>query len=105
MPTGGVAVGNVKGNFNFSDTFAAATESGSISTTRTGWAAGGGMEVGVAGPWTVKVEYLHVDLGSASTTSTNLRAFTPSIAFPQNPFTHSVDLTANILRVGVNYRF
>jgi outer membrane immunogenic protein len=102
--TGGLAVGNVNGSFNFTDTFAAATESGAISTTRTGWAAGGGVEVGVQGPWTVKVEYLHVDLGSASTTSTNLNTVGFG-AFPQNPFTHTIDLTADIVRAGVNYRF
>jgi len=103
--TGGVAVGEVKGSFTFTDTFATALESASISKTRSGWTLGGGVEVAVAGPWSFKVEYLHVDLGSASTTSTNLTAFTPAIAFPTNVYTHSADLKSDIVRAGLNYRF
>jgi outer membrane immunogenic protein len=102
--TGGLAVGDLKGKFSFTDTFGA-TESGSISATKTGWTFGGGIEVGVRGPWTVKVEYLLVDLGSASTTSTNLNVPMYGGAFPTNPFTHGVDLTASIVRAGLNYRF
>jgi outer membrane immunogenic protein len=52
----------------------------------------------------VKAEYLHVDFGSIPTTSTNLTAFTPPIAFPTNVFTHSVHLTDDIVRLGLNYR-
>jgi outer membrane immunogenic protein len=102
--TGGLAASDVKGKFSFTDTFGA-TESGSASSTKTGWTFGGGVEVGVQGPWTVKVEYLRVDLGSASTTSTNLNVPMYGGPFPTNPFTHSVDLTASIVRAGLNYRF
>ena len=38
-------------------------------------------------------------------TSTNLRAFTPSFAFPANVYTHSMDLHADIVRAGLNYKF
>ena len=103
--TGGLAVAQVKGDFLFTDTFATANESASINKTRAGWALGGGVEWGVAGPWSFKAEYLHVDFGSESTTSTNLTAFTPPIAFPTNTFTHSVRFSDDIVRVGVNYRF
>jgi outer membrane immunogenic protein len=101
--TGGLAVGDLKGKFSFADT-AGATESGSISSTKAGWTFGGGIEVGMQGPWTVRVEYLRVDLGSASTTSANL-SVAGGPAFPTNPFTHGVDLTASIVRAGLNYRF
>jgi outer membrane immunogenic protein len=103
--TGGLAVADVKSNFTFTDTFATATESGSISRTKAGWTAGGGIEYALMNGWSVKAEYLHVDLGSETVTSTNLRAFTPSIAFPTNIFTHSVDLHADIVRAGLNYKF
>jgi outer membrane immunogenic protein len=103
--TGGLAVARIKGDFTFTDTFATALETASISTTKTGWTVGAGAEVGLQGPWSLKVEYLYVNLGSVSTTSTNLTAFTPPIAFPTNVFTHSMDLKANIVRVGLNYRF
>jgi len=55
----------------------------------------------------VRGEYLRVSFGSSSTTtSTNLVAFTPRIAFPTNVFTHSVgDLSANVFRAGFNFYF
>ena len=103
--TGGLALTNLKGNFTFTDTFATAAESGSVSSTKAGWTIGGGVEAGLGGGWSLKAEYLYVDFGSVSTTSTNLTAFNPAIAFPTNVFTHSTDLKANIARVGLNYRF
>ena len=103
--TGGAAIAEVKGNFNFTDTFAAATESAAIRDTRVGWTAGAGTEYAVGNGWSLKAEYLYVDLGRASATSTNLAAFVPAIAFPSNVYTHSVDIKSNIVRVGVNYKF
>ena len=103
--TGGLAVSNLKGNFTFTDTFGPAAESASFNTTKAGWTAGGGVEVGLGGNWTAKAEYLYLDFGAESVTSTNLTAFVPPIAFPTNTFTHSADLKANIARAGVNYRF
>ncbi|MCP3444960.1 outer membrane protein [Bradyrhizobium sp. CCGUVB14] len=103
--TGGAAIADVKGNFNFTDTFATATESAAIRDTRVGWTAGAGTEYAFGGGWSFKAEYLYVDLGRASTTSTNLAAFTPAIAFPTNVYSHSVDIKSNIVRVGVNYKF
>ena len=104
--TGGAAFTTLKGNFAFSDTFATAAESGSVSNTKTGWTAGGGVEAGFWGNWSIKAEYLYVDFGRVSANSTNLTAFgPPPIAFPTNVFTHSADLKASIARVGLNYRF
>lgn len=103
--TGGLAVGNVKGSFVFTDTFATAAESAAISATRVGWTAGAGGEYALMNGWSLKGEYLYVDLGRATTTSTNLTAFVPPIPFPTNVFTHSVNLRSNIVRVGLNYKF
>jgi hypothetical protein len=50
--------------------------------------AGVGGEYALMNGWSVKAEYLYVDLGRVSTTSANLTAFTPPIAFPANVFTH-----------------
>jgi len=102
--TGGLAVANVKANFLFTDTFAAATESASISTTRYGWTAGAGAEYALMNGWSIKAEYLYDDLGRASTTSNNLTlvGVTP---LPLQTFTHTVDLRSNIGRVGINYKF
>jgi outer membrane immunogenic protein len=104
--TGGLAVANVKSNFLFTDAFPVTpgvSESASISTTRYGWTAGVGGEYALMNGWSVKAEYLYVDLGRASTTSTNL-TLSPD-TFPTNVFTHSVDLRSNIVRVGLNYKF
>ena len=102
--TGGAAIAEVKGNFNFTDTFAAATESAAIRDTRVGWTVGAGTEYAVGNGWSLKAEYLYVDLGRASTTSTNLTTVAFG-AFPSNVYTHSVDIKSNIVRVGVNYKF
>jgi outer membrane immunogenic protein len=103
--TGGLAVTNLRSSFLFTDTFATAHESASFDSTRAGWTIGGGGEMLLSGNWSVKLEYLFVDFGNGSTTSTNLTAFTPSIAFPTNVFTHNADLQAQIVRAGINYKF
>lgn len=100
--TGGAAIAEVKGNFNFTDIFGA-TESAAIRDTRVGWTAGVGGEYAVGNGWSLKSEYLYVDLGRATTTSTNLAAFGGT--FPASVFTHSVDIKSNIVRVGANYKF
>ncbi|MCP3466141.1 outer membrane protein [Bradyrhizobium sp. CCGUVB23] len=99
--TGGAAIADVKANFNFTETFYPATESGTIRDTRVGWTAGVGGEYAVGNGWSLKAEYLYVDLGRATTTSTNITGASTS----SNVFTHSVDLKSNIVRVGVNYKF
>ena len=102
--TGGLAVADLKASYLFTDTFAAASESASISSTRYGWTAGVGGEYALLNGWSIKAEYLYVDLGRASTTSTNLIS-TLRGADPTNVFTHTVDLRSNIGRVGINYKF
>lgn len=103
--TGGAAISELKANYRFTDTFATALETGSISSTRLGWTVGAGGEYAFGNGWSAKAEYLYVDLGSASVNSTNLTAFTPPIAFPTNVFTHTIELRSNIARVGLNYKF
>jgi outer membrane immunogenic protein len=100
--TGGLAVADVKSNFLFTDGFAA-MESAAISTTKAGWTAGAGAEYALMNGWSIKAEYLHVDLGSSSVTSTNLNiAGAPA---PTNVFTHTIDWRSDIVRVGLNYKF
>ena len=40
--------------------------SGTVDETKTGWTAGVGLEYAFLGNWTAKIEYLHVDLGTAT---------------------------------------
>ena len=77
--TGGLAVGGVKN---------AITGAGESSTTKAGYALGGGVEAALAGPWTAKVEYLYADLGRTSA-----------------PLGSDVRSKTNTVRAGVNYRF
>jgi outer membrane immunogenic protein len=94
--TGGLAVANVRSSYLFTDAFGS-SESASISTTRYGWTAGAGGEYALLNGWSIKAEYLYVDLGRASTTSGSPIA--------NQPFTHTVNLRENIGRVGINYKF
>ena len=103
--TGGFANGNVETNATFTATtafaggpvIASASTAASTNATKTGWVVGGGAEWAISGPWTAKVEYLYMDLGT----------FNNSFGGP-GPFTlvtTSSRITDNILRAGVNYRF
>lgn len=106
--TAGWAVTNLKYASLFTDTFASALESGGLKENRLGWVVGGGVEIQWIHHLSFKGEYLRADFGTASSTSTNLTAFpsvVPEPTFPQNPFTNSVYLHANIVRGGVNFHF
>jgi outer membrane immunogenic protein len=98
--TGGVALGEVDTNASFVRTPSfgtAATAAASASTTRVGWTIGAGAESVISGPWTAKVEYLYVDLGTVGNTFTGVGANTT--------LTSNSHVTDNIGRVGINYRF
>jgi outer membrane immunogenic protein len=103
--TGGIAATNLNYQALFTDTFATAHENAGVEEKRKGWIGGAGMEFRVSHHWSIKGEFLHADFGQVQTTSTNLTAFTPPIAFPQNIFTHNADLTSHFFRGGLNYRF
>lgn len=103
--TGGFAAANFKYQAVFTDTFATAHENGGVDQKRKGFTGGGGAEYRLSHHWSLKAEYLFADFFQGQTTSRNLTAFTPPIAFPTNQFTHNADLTAQIYRGGLNYRF
>ncbi|MFO1108833.1 MAG: outer membrane beta-barrel protein [Bradyrhizobium sp.] len=98
--TGGLAVAD----YNFTQTSffpnCPCGVSTSVTGTKAGWTAGGGVEYAFTPAWSVKAEYLYVDLGSASF-SDNLAAG----GFPAASFTHNTRLTESIGRFGVNYRW
>jgi len=83
--TGGLAVGDVQAWD--------ALYPASGSDFRAGWTVGAGVEAGITKNWTVKLEYLYVDLGSKQTFNV-----VPSVP-------ETVSFTANIIRVGANYKF
>jgi outer membrane immunogenic protein len=85
-------------------------------STRAGWTVGAGAEVAIDHNWSVKLEYLYVDLGhvggnggAAGTTISNALN-TPSLGFntvttTTLASTFNSRFSENILRVGLNYRF
>lgn len=77
--TGGLAYGGVKQSVS---------GVGSSNDTKAGWTVGGGVEYAIAGPWTAKVEYLHVDLGRADSVLGSTTSY-----------------RSDIVRAGLNYRF
>jgi len=90
--TGGLAYGEV----NTNESIGVIPSAFSSNTTNVGWTAGGGIEGAIGGNWTAKLEYLYVDLGTASGSFT-----LPST----NIISYSSKITDNIVRVGINYRF
>jgi outer membrane immunogenic protein len=65
-----------------------------------GWTVGAGIEYLFAPCWSAKVEYQHFDFGSRTATLVATQGI-----FVGNPFRFSNDLTADALKIGVNYHF
>jgi outer membrane immunogenic protein len=102
--TGGLAFGQVRSATAVSFTSTTDAYAGSTDTTRAGWTAGAGGEWMFAPNWSVKAEYLFVDLGTVGYNNVCITAvcapFTP-------PPSYQTDLRVreNIARIGVNYHF
>jgi outer membrane immunogenic protein len=89
--TGGLAIAQLKGNsvnFFLNDASCIA----GFSETRTGWTVGGGLEYALSNHFSVKVEGLYADLGTAS--ATNARGCGATF---KN--------TVTVGRAGLNYKF
>jgi outer membrane immunogenic protein len=105
--TGGLAVGQVRSSSV--STFSATGDAyaGSNDDTRVGWTVGGGGEWMIAPQWSIKAEYLYVDLGKSTYTANCTVAglcTAPPIA---QAAAYQTELRSheNIARVGFNYRF
>jgi outer membrane immunogenic protein len=99
--TGGGAIANVQ----FSDQACFPLGEGgcnaaSVNQTKLGWTVGAGAEWAFAPRWSVKAEYLYVDLGTVTYISTNSLAINPLATI-----VHGHTLTENIERVGLNWHF
>jgi outer membrane immunogenic protein len=82
--TGGLAVGNVQANLAGVDV---------AKSTNAGWTAGAGVQFAINNQWSLKAEYLYVDLGT----------FNCGVACGTTP--NEVGFTSHIGRAGINYRF
>ncbi|HMK80292.1 MAG TPA: outer membrane beta-barrel protein [Xanthobacteraceae bacterium] len=83
--TGGLAVGEV-GAWD-------ALTPAAGSAFRVGWTVGAGVEASFAPRWTVKLEYLHIDLGAA-------RMFDVVPGVPE-----TVSFRTDLIRAGLSYHF
>ena len=98
--TGGLAWGHINYKAD-SDFRPVGTEHypASFSKTKVGWASGAGLEYAVVGNWSVRAEYLHIDLGDTSKT------INPAIPLPPFQVRYRFETQANIARLGVSYKF
>jgi outer membrane immunogenic protein len=102
--TGGLAFGGGNGDAS-ANYFAAGGPAGGLaiattggnSNSNVGWALGGGVEYAFSNAWSVKLEYLHVDLGSHNRTF-----YQPATT---NFITINSDNKFDVVRAGVNFRF
>jgi outer membrane immunogenic protein len=118
--TGGLAYGEVKIAGSAASTgianFAGCSSTGvcplagwSNSVTRTGWALGGGIEGAIGNNCSLKVEYLHVDLGTVTTSfataATCLGTLASCNLLAAGTGTINSKIIDEVVRVGLNYRF
>jgi outer membrane immunogenic protein len=105
--TGGLAYGHLTAN--------APLVPLSWGSTRAGWTVGAGAEAAIDRNWSVKLEYLYMDLGNiggngATATTVTNALNTPGVGFNTVTTTtlasaFNTRFTDNIVRVGVNYRW
>ncbi|HEY5067541.1 MAG TPA: outer membrane beta-barrel protein [Xanthobacteraceae bacterium] len=95
--TGGYAGGNVTYSESMSQRAGVST-GGTVSSTQSGWTIGGGIEYAMTNNWTIKGEYLYVNLGSVGFAGAN-------IVMPTFTTANSATFKENIGRLGLNYKF
>jgi outer membrane immunogenic protein len=70
----------------------------SAAQTRTGWMVGAGVEYAFSGPWSAKIEYNYIDLGTKAATFAGG-------TFPGAPFPFNIKEQVSVVKLGLNYRF
>ena len=94
--TGGLAFGEFR---NDEVVTGALTGTNSFAAYRFGWAAGGGVETMLGRNWTIRAEYLHVDLGAFD------QKFNVTIGATTSVSTLHYKVYSDVVRLGVNYYF
>lgn len=98
--TGGLAIGHRKFTQDVTAANGFNQNFGSTSSTKAGWTLGAGAEYALSRNWSIKGEYLYVDLGSVSVSSDSNTS--PGAGLTVDT---SSKMTVNIARLGVNYKF
>lgn len=102
--TGGLAVTELKYAHTYRTVgISISTEAASVSETKAGWTAGGGLEFALDRNWTLNAEYLFADFGDVKAPRTRVQN---SLFGPLSTVVDSkADLTISIARVEINYKF
>jgi outer membrane immunogenic protein len=103
--TGGLAYGHV--NYSANSDFRPGVPTpilffqypASLSKTKAGWTAGGGVEVGISKHWSWKAEYLYYDLRKESLTAN------PVPVNPPFQVAYAWETRAHTFNAGINFRF
>jgi outer membrane immunogenic protein len=113
--TGGLAYGQLDTTFTAGLNGTGNAAAVGSSSTRAGWTVGAGVEAAIDPHWSIKLEYLYVDLGrfgngGASGSFATNQLNTPSTGFNTVTTTNfngaiSTRFTDQLLRAGVNYHF
>jgi len=91
--TGGLAIADVDSSYSLNG----GDWSGKASDTMTGWTVGGGVELALAQNWSVKAEYLYIDLGDMDVTLDDENCWKPE--------NFDGDINLHTFRIGFNYKF
>jgi len=109
--TGGLAYGRTETSASFSGSFTNnptpvfGSTILSQSTTRAGFAVGGGFEWMFAPRWSAKAEYLYYDLGKVALNQTLIAAPVVIIASDATNVQSVAHYNGSIARAGINYHF
>jgi len=101
--TGGLAYGGFSGS-----SWTLPLDIGTWSRTSVGWTVGAGVEAALGNDWSVKFEYLYMDLGhvgGSSATNTTVAAIQGTTITTNLAYAFNTRFTDSIARVGLNYHF
>ena len=107
--TGGLAVGRHEFSQHISQLvlpagFGTFDQQAAFQKTSWGWALGGGFEQALSERWSLKLQYLHVDLGSHRVQSFGKCASLPGVCEVYSG-SHKVDVKLDTVSASINYRF
>jgi outer membrane immunogenic protein len=94
--TGGLALADVKLMTAYSDT-AGNAATNSHSSTKTGWTLGAGVGYALSHAFSIKAEYLYVDLGTVSSTAIIPNGY--------GSLTSTTEARSHLIRAGIDYHF
>lgn len=94
--TGGLAFGHASYSANFGGP--GYSYPASISSTKAGWTLGAGLEYALNARWSVRLEYLYVDLGSETAIGNRSQAYPFEAKYAWDTAFHVVD-------AGLNFKF